>query len=285
MSNARLSSTEQRHLAQGQFDARADELFRRTDAGGIRRGIPYADVMKLIQNLLNGKQSAADLIDPAEMSYRMFISPAKQLEMAWDRNKRFGWRFSRNDFDALGDPPNWPTDPLVAVVLDVSLSDEFRTVGAVIRCMEETYPFAVEAAEFYASPICRRIRLIEGKEHERGLRWQKIDLGANWKKDGNSLSPFGFQNPKISPGQVIYWAASYFPRWLQAMNRSGGRVPNVWVTGYNFNLSFGIARWSEVPVLHKDRTGQRVYLRSGGNDLDCPLYQGGCWAIPELIVD
>lgn len=278
---------DERDLALGRFNRRTGQLFRQTDAGSGKKGkkvIPFNDLMTLIQGLNEGRQSVQDLISPDEMSYRMFVSPARQLEMVRERNERLGWGFTDRDFVSLGSPPAWFTEPFFAVVLDVSLDDEFQTIEAAIECTKETYPFKVTIFSGL-QPLNQYFRLIDGKEHQRGLRWQVVNLAAHWDRKGHSLVPFAFQNPQTSPGQVVFWAASYFPRWLQAMQRSGGFVPNVWITGYEIDVfQDRETDWGAVPNIHKDMLNQDITLFYGGDDVTCSLYQGGCWAIPELII-
>jgi len=284
------TAEDERDSALGGFTRRTGQLFRQTDigskSGGRGRKIPFDELMTLLQLLNDGQLRVEDLVSPAEMTYRMFISPSAQLKLVQERNERLGWGFTEADFEALGQPPAWFTDPpLVAVVLDVSLDDPIQTFVMATDCSREIHSgemsiFLNRSDDWYAW-----LRLIEGKEHKRGLCWRVVDLGANWNKDGQSLSPFEYQNPETSPGAVIPWAASYFPQWLLAIGY--GYVPNVWITGYQVNTSVwhgGEEAWSAVPDLCKCRpSGEAIGFYHGSSDLTSPLYQGGKWAIPELV--
>ncbi len=201
----------------------------------------------------------------------MFVTPEEQLEVAKQRNVEGGWGFTDADFIALGRPPTWPEGELCAVVLEVCLT----TVG---QTFDEAWHFAKSV-----QPESRRwdelksdtkgLRLLSGIQHRRGLRWQSIDLAANWdKKDG--IRPRDVRDPKKSPHCAILWAASYFPQWVQAMD--GLNVPYVWISGYEVRVS-GNPQWSLAPHLSWDRDGRKVRLNAAdAGD------RSQRWAVPEF---
>ena len=202
---------------------------------------------------------------------QLFIPPEAQLALVRQRNTECRWGFTDADFAALGEPPSWPDDPLCAVVLDVSLDTVQQT-------FEEAWHFAaaVQPGNWRWGQVLsdeKHLQLLPGITHQRGLRWQVVDLGANWDKR-NGIAPEAVRDPKTSPHSAIIWAASYFPKWVQAMD--GESVSFVWLPGYQLTV-LGSQPWASVPDLDWYRSSRRVrlYAHFAGN-------RSCGWAVPSL---
>lgn len=206
-----------------------------------------------------------------------FISPSDQLALVRQRNKERGWGFTEDDFTSLReDVPAWPEEKLCAVVLDVSLDTIQRT-------FEQGWHFTAKAQEELGAGKWRwdeiksdskHLRFLQGIEFQPNtLQWRVVDLGANWDKK-NGIRPKDVRNPKNSPHSAILWAASYFPKWIQAMD--GVNIPYVWIPGYELTIPV-YGPWSNVPCLfwHRGTRKVRLYARSSGN-------ADPFWAVPRL---
>ena len=155
-----------------------------------------------------------------------FVTPHEQLILASQRNKERGWGFTEADFAILCNPPEWPSENLSAIVLDI-------TLDTVAETLEEGWHFAAsrQPAHWRWSRIksdSDHLRLSPGLEHHRGLRWQLIDLA------GRVEESTAFSVQQSSPSAVL-WAASYFPKWIQLMD--GAAVPYVLISGYQLTVS------------------------------------------------
>ena len=200
-----------------------------------------------------------------------FIKPAAQLELVRDRNKERNWGFTNQDFKALGESPAWPDGKLSAVVLDVSLENVQRT-------FEEAWYFAASVQP----SNCRwkriesdadHLRLLPGITHKRGLRWRVIDLASNWDRK-KGISPADVRDSNASPNSAVLWAASYFPKWVQAMDGVG--VPFVWIPGYEVTIPSNI-HVPRVFYLSWHHCSQRIELDTSGPDVRDPY-----WAVPTF---
>jgi hypothetical protein len=226
-------------------------------------------------NLRTGKETTVSEEITAngrtELIGGLFIPPDMQLHVVRQRNLKRNWRFTDDDFRLLGEPPPWPGRNLYAVVLDV-------TLDTVPQTFEEAWNLA---AVVQRSAWCwhqlkadsNHLRLLPGVRHHRGLRWVIIDLGANWEQK-TGISPADVRSPQTSPASALLWAASYFPRWPQAMD--GINVPYVWIPGYQLTTA-DLGAWELVPFLGWYRlchavTLSGIYARHRHNG----------WAVPEL---
>lgn len=213
----------------------------------------------------------AEACGHAELINGMFISPAAQLELVRQRNTERNWGFTEEAFAALGEPPVWPDGKLSAVILDVSLDTPQQT-------FDKAWHFAASVQQnnwrwdgLKSDPD--HLRLLPGITHKRCLRWRVVDLGANWDRK-NGISSADVRNAKTSPYSAILWAASYFPKWIQAMD--GTNVPYVWIPGYQLTIAGG-GRWSFVPCLSWGRSCRWVGL--GADDA---LSRCVGWAVPSF---
>lgn len=203
------------------------------------------------------------------MSTDMFLPPAAQLDIVRQRNKERNWGFTEQDFANLAEQPAWP-DKLSAVVLEVSLDTVHQTFEEAWHLAKSIQPNHWRWEELRSDQD--NLRLLPGITHQRGLRWRVIDLAANWDtKQG--VRPADVRDPKMSPHSAILWAASYFPKWVQAMD--GTTAPFVWIPGYQ--VSVGLGRWASVPGLDLGRSNRGLCL--GAADAHG---RNECWAVPAF---
>ncbi len=203
----------------------------------------------------------------------LFVPAYQQLNCVKSRNITRKWGFTDEHFEKLGEPPAWPSGLLSAVVLDVGLDTISHT-------FEEAWACIVESQKDHNGNHWRwdsiktdkdHLRLYGGKSHERGLKWRIIDFDAHWdKKDG--VKPQDVRGAN-SPDSACLWAASYFPKYVQAMD--GENVPYMWIPGYELNVD-GSTPWAGVPGLRWVRVYRRVRLYAGFAD---NRYQ--IWAVPS----
>ncbi len=239
--------------ALGRFARQQHDWFERVRKGSLNPD----EVMKAIQAVIDRGS--------------LFIPPEAQLALVRQRNTECRWGFTDADFAALGEPPSWPDDPLGAVLLDVSLDTVQQT-------FEQAWHFAsaVQPGSWRWDAVLsdeKHLQLLPGITFQRGLRWQVMDLAANWDKQ-NGIRPLDVRDPKVSPHSSILWAASYFPKWVQTMD--GESVPFVWLPGYQLTVP-GRRPWSFVPYLfwHRDSRRVELYAFFAG-------YRRRGWAVPSL---
>lgn len=204
----------------------------------------------------------------------LFVPAYQQLNCMKSRNITRNWGFTKEHFEKLGEPPAWPAGLLSAVVLDVGLYT-FR------QTFEEAWACIVESQQGHGGGHWRwdaiktdndHLRLHSNRSHERGLKWRVIDFAAHWdKRDG--IRPQDVRNEK-SPDSACLWAASYFPKYIQAMD--GENVPYMWIPGYDLNVD-GYSPWPFVPLLSWYRVGRWVGLVAGPAD-----GRGQSWAVPSF---
>ncbi len=195
----------------------------------------------------------------------MFATPEEQLRMARRRNIDRQWGFAETAFEILDRTPVPMYSRLARVVLNVSLG----TVG-------ETFEEAWEAATSVQDHSWRSasinsssesLRLMAGKKHKRGLRWQVIDLGVN-----RNARPVAVRKVSDPVDSAIVWMAFYSPKWVHAMD--GVAVPYAFLAGYEC-CGPGFAAWAALPGLSWDGDLRRVIL-----DVYGARSRGRGWAIP-----
>lgn len=198
----------------------------------------------------------------------MFLPPDRQLELVKRLNLERGWDFTEADFEQLGLPPMWPTDnPLAVVVLNISLVDVAITFETAWNCITSVQPNQWRWDKFLSGP--EQLRLLSGKTHQRGLRWQIVNLGANTNR-----KPIDVRTTVTSPSSAILWMAFYSSKWVQAMD--GSTIPYVCLPGYEVSFP-DERRWIFVPNLRWLRIYRRVELNASLVDMSY-----GDWAVPAL---
>jgi hypothetical protein len=206
-----------------------------------------------------------------DLIYGLFMPAAFQRNLVQLWNAWSEWRFTDADFAALGEPPAWPEDKLSAVVLDVSLDTVQQTFDEAWDCAISVQPNSWRWEELKSD--ADHLRLLPGIAHQRGLRWRVVDLADNWDQK-NGIAPANVRNPRTSPSSAVLWAASYFSKWIQAMD--GKTVPYVWIPGYQVTVA-GFGQWSGVPNLNWYRVsrGVHLYASHGG-------HRNSHYAVPAL---
>lgn len=197
--------------------------------------------------------------------FGLFIPPSQQVELVRERNAWRRWGFTEEHFTKLGEPPAWPSGMLRTVVLDVGLDTIEQTLQEAGHCIAESTRKG-RAYNYCRLPEMKfdraHMRLHGDITHERGLRWRIIDLAASWgKKEG--IRPEDVRNNR-SPHSAVLWAASYFPRWIEAMD--GTNVPYVWIPGYEQDFD-EVNLWPGIPHL-SCKGPDRVVVLEGGRRSD-----------------
>lgn len=262
------------HVVTGDQYRTIDQRMRKIKLQLDQRGGSPLDpdrIASALQNIVEGKFNSFVASLPG-----LFIPPHQQLHCVKARNIIRKWGFQYEDFEKLGGPPEWPSDWLSAVVLDVGLDTVEQTFEEAWHCIVESQQDNNGGHWRWnlMKPDKDHLRLHNGIVHERGLCWRTVDFGAHWdEKDG--VSPQDVRNSN-SPHSAILWAASYFPKWIQAME--GINIPFVWIPGYQLNVNAeSYAPWMRVPILGWDR-GDREVSMSAYLATDRARY----WAVPAL---
>lgn len=225
---------------------------------------------------LDPKEVASLLQDIVDSPVRrlianMFLPAEHQLVLVEKLNRWFKWGFTDNNFLDLGPPPPWPQgNKLAAVILDVSLESVSETFEkAWNRAMSVQRDGRRWAHLWFDS---NHLRLFSGQHHQRGLRWQVVDLGANIDR-----APQDVRDAKTSPSSAPLWMAYFSPRWIEAMNNDD--VPSVWLPGYEVSVR-GYVPWTHVPRLDwfNDSDTGRIELNADVAGRSCRA-----WAVPVLL--
>lgn len=144
-----------------------------------------------------------------------FISIEDQIKNLKAWNKKYGWGFTAQDFKDLPAAPKWPQDELVAVVLVPYLKTVQKSFDALWQVAQDIYP------ENWRSSYAEKVSLVNGVNHTPGLRWEALELKANFNpKDGIVISKL--DRTKLA-GIGVLAACAHFPNWVKAMD--GDKVP------------------------------------------------------------
>lgn len=260
-------------------DEQMDRLAGKWQAiqGKLRAGaLPFEQVLGAFQSIHDGKLGDTGVpvthqrVRKIQLTHGMFVSVDTQIENVrrWSEEQDLG--FGDEVFEALPDPPAWPDDRLVPVALVPYLQtvqatlDGLWGIAASRQKSQWRWPELRSDAE--------HLRLLQGIGHQPGLRWEVIDLAANWdKKDGTS--PESVRSAK-SPHAGILAAAAHHPKWVQAMD--GAKVPYVWLPGYEAVIP-GSSEWRFTPYLNFFHDARGVLLGAG----ECGDRGRGC-AVPSF---
>jgi len=190
----------------------------------------------------------------------LFVSTKDQVANIQEWNAKRSWGFVEADFTNLPPAPAWPADRLTAVVLVPYLETVQRTLDELWQITGARQKNRWRWEKLLSD--VEHLTLLDGVEHKPGLRWEVIDLGANWdKKDG--IAPATVRSAASSPHAGIIAAGAHFPRWVRAMDRKN--VPYAWAPGYVANIPKE-RPWCSVVVVGFDRVNNsQVNLDAGGN--------------------
>ncbi len=212
----------------------------------------------------------------------IFLSPKEQLEKARKRNKeREGlWAFTDADFSALDQDPEWPKEPLSALILEVSLDTVEKTYDEALFWLAQENPNFLVSKDAGSDRLWHgkerpvEIRLLPGIVHTRSLRWVKVNFASN-----RGQSPSSSRSAETAPHASLLWAAGYFPKWLASMD--GDKVPYVWNSGYQLSYYYYWQQWAFCPDIgvryQACKTGEcRLGLRTLVSRDNLPQ-----WSVPE----
>ncbi|MFY9484282.1 MAG: hypothetical protein WAP74_01510 [Patescibacteria group bacterium] len=262
-------SDEQLERLDGKYKAIQDKL----GAGAL----PFEQVLGAFQSVHDG--NFGDTVVPVthqrvrkiQLIHGLFVPPEVQIENVRHWNEQKKWGFGKNVLADLSKPPAWPDDRLVAVVLVPYLWDVQATFDGLWGIAASRQKNHWRWPDFRSD--AQHLRLLQGIEHKPGLRWEVMDLAANWdRKDG--VSPESVRSAASSPHAGILAAAAHHPKWVQAMD--GVKLPHVWIPGYEATIP-GCGRWQCVPYLVFYRDDREVHF---GADDRC--HRNPLCAVPAL---
>ncbi|MEA3453101.1 MAG: hypothetical protein U9Q96_02065 [Patescibacteria group bacterium] len=199
----------------------------------------------------------------------IFVPAEAQLEIVKQRNTERNWGFTDQEFASLGESPVWPDGKLSAIVLVVELDTIQQTFEEAWRFAKEVLPDSWRWDKVLSDG--EHLRLYPGIERKRGLSWRVIDLGVNQLKSSNQVCQ-AIEDANLLPHSAVLWAASYFPKWVQAMD--GKDIPYVNMPGYQLTVP-GYQPWTDVPYLHWYRDNRQVDMNARYAD-NIHAY----WAVP-----
>ncbi len=199
---------------------------------------------------------------PARPLFRdMFIHPEAQVENVRRWSFGRGTGFAARDIDKVADQLaelDWPQGRLTVLTLVPYLPTVQQTVEALWACARQAQPSGLLLGNIKTDP--KRLWLAKGIEHQPGLRWEIINLGA-YQADGRGVSPIECRDTNSAHAGVLA-AAAHFPLWVQAM--AGNDVPPVWIPGYQVRTgSFG-------DLTRTIHLGWRPLWGSGGDNEPSP---------------
>ncbi len=242
-------------------------LRARTRAGAIQERqlllTAAAGILPAILALNTDQETAMAECSPhlPSPSNALFESIVKQVRVVWELNQRLGWGFTADDFASLPVPTAWPTvqlHNLAAVTLVPYLDTVQTTFDGLWRAVEARHANTWRWDRLKSAQALAK--LLDGIIHPgRCLRWETIDLGANWDQQ-NGIRPRDVRNAQ-SPHASILAAAAIHRWWVEAMD--GESVPFVWLPGYQ---CFYEGRWSAVPWLIFFQSERRVRLSDDNGD-------------------
>lgn len=215
-----------------------------------------------------------------QLTHSLFTPIQAQLTRVRELNSEHGWGFTDEDFaTAEQSVPDWPSGTLVAVTLVPYLPDA-NGMGGVERTFQELWKVAASLhqanwrSDGYDNADSNKLRLLKGIEHPAQskpvLRWEVIDLGCN-----RNRQPVDVRSPESSPHAGILASAMLHPEWVKAMN--GDKVPHVWASGYEVNVSGG-SPWQVVPSLNFIRLDREIRLVYYWYDDRSSL-----WTVPSFV--
>lgn len=220
------------------------------------------------------------VMDTTNLVHRLYTGLGDQVGKIRQWNEEFGWGFTSDDLTEAEDwiGPNisiWPADRLTVVTLVPYLPDKDKMSG-MERTFQDLWKVAAKQQKSnwrwdgYDQAGPKRLRLLKGINHNPGLHWEVINLGAN-----HGETPKDVRSAKDSPHAGILASAALHPHWVRQMD--GANVPFVFAPGYEVNVP-DFLPWRGVPGVWFDRGYRQV-------GLDCRWYedQGDRWAVPVFV--
>ena len=245
--------------------ARHNEIVKRLGNGSLD---PDA-VLDAYQRIIEGR------FDEPSLIHGMFVSPEAQIANMRGWNLEHGLGYIDAYFveaEEAARQLTWPEDRLVVHVLVPYAETVDATLETLWTIASGLQPNNWRWDGMKSGP--ENLRLLDGIEHKPGLRWEAIDLGANWDpKDG--IRPMDVRGPNSAHAGILA-AAAHFPKWVQAMD--GEKVPYVWLPGYQVNVA-GEAPWRRVPYLGWDSVLRKVNLHALWKDHR--FYKWACPVVRE----
>ena len=231
---------------------------------GMRFGSMRTNISTAVRVAIELQQNRISDLDCRPNDAR-FIEPARQILNLLQWNKKHQWNLDPIQvLRMLDSVPAWPWRSHAAVVL----VPYFDTVG---ETFDRLWMVAARQQRKHIRWVgvdsdASRLRLLEGVEHRPGLRWEVIDLAANWDYE-EGVDPYSVRSAASSPHAGILEAAAHFPKWVRAMD--GDMVPCVWLPGYEATCLANV-EWSHTPELIFHRDAGIIKLGAQHSDASTP---------------
>lgn len=191
-----------------------------------------------------------------ETGGNLFTSPAVQLQIFNDINKRYNLGFGALHFAALGPTPTEDPIGLVVWTLEAMLKDPVKTfefIRSLIVC-----PRGSDGIMYFSGTVVGINPMCEWSPMT--LRWVKIDLGA----DQGVIPKDGLCKQSAHCGPL--WQAVYSPNWLANIGKTVGDmfIPEVSLPGFllKYETEEGLGG---VPHIEPNRLRQHNMCRSYTN--------------------
>jgi hypothetical protein len=173
---------------------------------------------------------------------KMFTSLEIQRDNVRRWNEEREWGLSTADIERIDVTPTAHDDPLIVDLVAVYLPATRRLDGVRRTCDElwkvaaeqqpSAWSFDWEWDEWKHDP--KPVRLLDGIEHEPGVRRVTVDLGAHWEPGTTKYRrPRAIRGTDSAHAELVA-AAAHFPDWVRAMD--GKSVPFVWLSGYQLTI-------------------------------------------------
>lgn len=239
-----------------------------------KSGYPF-DSQKLkfvLQNAIEGR------FDPRVRLDQLFLSPHIQLEQfrLWNEHYKLG--FTADELKSVLEIPRDQGAGLIRPLLEICLETpekSFETIWQIVKDRQAADGFGHWRWEELRSDP-KHLRLRQGIEWRRGLRWIMLDLGANHKLSSDQVRQDS--DTKTLAHIAVLCAGAFFPNWVRNMGQEVDNtfIPFVDIAGFEVWIS-GADPWAGVPYLRWDAGDRQVGLDtswSGVADVS--------WCVPVL---
>ncbi len=222
----------------------------------------YTDLLKFVGNsVLRQNRNAKEIRQAVQKIFglfSLFATPAEQLAMFMEINRKEKLGFTPDHFDFLDSTPNGEAlGGLVVWTLEATLDTPENTFEKVRSLMRSPGGQRGDWEDEVPSS-CRIAGIAPGCEwHPMMLRWVKIDLGADLGKTAAAgTCPL---SAHIGP----MWQAVYSPNWFASIGSrfEGMDIPEVSLPGFRIHYSDE----GGVPHLEPSRIRQHTVAKSYTN--------------------
>lgn len=264
------------------IDRRLREIMKQVDKGQL----DPEDLGRMLQAVIDRRPNFYSPVSVLDRHHCLFRSARIQHANIVRWNEKYGWGFSAEELAAAklwsddaeswrGDETlsYWPKDDRSALVLVPYLKSVWATFRGLQAVITNEYPRVQHSPGRVTD-----LRLAGHLQHQPGLRWEWLHLGAerspDWETiikgpqpDGAPDEPAQSELQTLAHAQVLA-AAAHFPEWNEM--RYQGSEPRVWMAGYQMDVRSDVVtlinnrQWEHTPILmcNNGFVGTRVYPSS-----------------------